>query len=117
MSQPITPPVTTRRPSAVMPLAYPFGASQPPGCRIRATVSLSGRTAEAGPFEGFTDNSPCSFGSHAGGRARALRGLPQGKTLEFPGFGLRQLSNVFDRAGIFVRRDRVLDVLLQFGGE
>ena len=34
VSQPITPPVTTRRPSAATPLAHPLGAGQPPGCRI-----------------------------------------------------------------------------------
>src|ERR1700719_1868724 len=113
MSQPITPPVTTRRPSALMPLAYPFGAGQPLGCRIRTPVSLSEWTAEAAPFEGFTDNTPCLYGRHA----RPLRDLAQSKTLELPGFGLGQLSDIFDRARIFVRRDRVLDVVLQLGGK
>src|ERR1700733_7554328 len=108
MSQPITPPVTTRRPSAVMPLAYPFGMGQPLGCRIRTSASLSERTAEAGPFEGFTNNSPCSFGRHA-----SLRDLPQGKTLQLAGFGLRQLGDIFDRARIFVRRNRLLAVVLR----
>src|SRR6202051_1711356 len=114
-SQPITPPVTTRRPSAVMPLAYPFGAGQPLGCKILTPVSLSGRRCEAGLFDGFTNNPPCSFGRHA---ARdALRDLSERKTLELAGFGLRQLGDIFDRARIFIRRDRLLDVVLQFGGE
>jgi hypothetical protein len=53
-----------------MPLAYPLGAGQPLGCKIRVSdeaVSLfvTGRTAEAGPFEGFIGISPSSFGRDA----------------------------------------------------
>src|ERR1700733_450338 len=102
MSQPITPPVTTRRPSAAMPLAYPFGASQPLGCNIckpckpadGVSSFVFGSTAKLGPFGMVTDNSPShSFRGHAGRCRTTLRHLPQGKSLELAGFRLRQLGD------------------------
>ena len=49
-------------------------------------------------------------------RVRAGHGdLPQRKSLQLAGFGLRQLCDEFDRARIFVRRDLALDVILQRG--
>ncbi len=54
-SQPITPPVTTRRPSAVMPLAYPLGAGQPLGCKTRTVAGAvssfaTGNNGKGRPF-------------------------------------------------------------------
>src|SRR5476651_1641224 len=59
----MTPPVTTRRPSAAMPLAYPLGAGQPSGCRVCGPAaegpSLAiGNTAKIGPLVVLTNFSP-----------------------------------------------------------
>src|SRR6266404_1204860 len=115
--QPTTPPVTTMRPSAATPLAYPFGIGQPLGCRIcgaAADVSAfsTGSTVNAGPFGVLTNGSPSSQGFRVLRPAR--RGdLPQGKSLQFAGLRLGQLRDVFDRSRVFVGRDLALDVVLQ----
>src|ERR1700675_1667309 len=105
-----------------MPLAYPFGAGQPPGCKIcgpAAEVSAlaAGTTASVGPFGVLTNNSPSlqmrSFRGHASRRRAGLSHLPQGKSPQFPGFRLGQLRDEFDRTRIFVRRDLALDMVLQ----
>src|SRR4029078_6398920 len=122
VSQPITPPVTTRRPSAAMPVAEAFGIRQTPGCRTcrpgaGASPFATGNTASVGPFDVLTDASPSirmvSFRGHAGRGVTALRHLPQREPPQFTGLGLRQLFDKLDGTRIFVRRDLALDVLLQ----
>src|SRR5206468_3035249 len=59
VSQPITPPVTTSRPSAAMPLAYPFGTGQPLGCNTcgpgdEVLVLGLGTTLSVGPLGAIT---------------------------------------------------------------
>src|SRR5213078_3208986 len=119
-SQPITPPVTTRRPSAAMPLAYPFGEGQPLGwsiCGVLAGASpfASGSIATVGLFDVLTTPSPSSqVHSFRGDAWRpGLRHLPQSKSLQLAGLRLGQLIDKFDGARIFVRRNRALDMLLQ----
>src|SRR5258708_22773226 len=105
VSQPITPPVTTSRPSAAMPLAYPFGAGQPLGCSTCGPVGVAsvlgtGTTDSAGPFGEVTGYSPSlvqSRHSLRGGlrRCGAGRGdLPQRKPLQLAGSSLRQLYDI-----------------------
>src|SRR6267378_3986831 len=124
LSQPITPPVTTSRPSAAMPLAYPFGTGQPLGCKIcgptpEVSSFATGTTARLGPFGMFTKSSPSSQMHSFGGHGCGLRGrpglshLPQGKSLQFAGFRLGQLRDEFDRTRILIRRDLALDMILQ----
>ena len=103
-----------------MPLAYPFGAGQPLGCKIcgpAAEVSPIGSTASVGPFGVLTNSSPSlqmhSFCGHACRRRAGQSHLPQGKSLQFAGFRLGKLRDKSDRTRIFVRRDLALDVLLQ----
>src|SRR5258705_815011 len=109
-----------------MPLAYPFGAGQPLGCRTcglnaGAAPFATGSTASVGPFDVLTKTSPSiqaySFRGHAGRGVTSLRHLPQGRSFQFAGLGPRQLRNEFDGAWIFVRRDLALDMLLQCGGQ
>src|ERR1700730_2691131 len=85
---------------------------------MRTPVSPSERTAEAWPFEGFTGNSPWDlFSRDARRRTYALRDLAQGEALQLAGLGLWQLRDIFDRARIFIRCNRLLDVFLQLGGQ
>src|SRR4051812_24211474 len=101
------------RPSAAMPLAYPFGAGQPLGCRISGPPDVladaAGTTLSVGVLVGFTGNAP-AISLQLSFRSRPRRGvagghLPQREALQLSGLGLGQLRDELDRTRVFVRRD------------